>query len=244
MNMKECIFQGLLPHAEGSHHGCHTATDCHTSGHHGQHPRSNVVFNELVGHKIHQLEQIKGQLRCPELSHTQLQVIRAELAVLTANKDNKHSIKHALHAFYHAMGIAHPVLRNPYVVFGPKVAHRINHLKREVCKVKEQLLRKLDSHNQQELFEDAFRLAFHHLGNLVRDLHDCDLTVKRLEHIKAEVEMVQGKIQQCKEHFYHLVGGMGHHIDTSIMGMAEGLKMQWKHVKELVAKREADIARA
>jgi len=234
----------LLSHTDEAHHGCHTAADCHSAGHHGHHPRSDVLFQELVGRQIHQLEQIKGQLRCPELSHTQLQVIRAELALLTANKDHKHSIKHALHAYYHAMGIAHPVLRNPYVVFGPKVAYRINQLKLDMCKVKETLLRKLDSHNQQELFNDAFRLAFHHLGNLIRDLHDGDLTVKRLEHIKAEVEILQGKIHQCKEHFYHLVGGMGKHIDTSIVGMAEGVKMQWKRVKELLAQREAEIARA
>jgi len=243
MTIKDCLFQGLLSHTNDSDGGCHSATQCHASGHGGHH-RSDVLFQELVGHKIHQLEQIKGQLRCPELSHTQLQVIRGELALLMANKEHKHSIKHALHAYYHAMGVAHPVLRNPYVVFGPKVAYRINHLKMEMCKIKEKMLRKLDSCHQQELFNDAFRLAFHHLGNLIRDLHDEDLTVKRLEHIKAEVDMAQHKIHQCKEHFYQLVGGVGQHIDTSIVGMAEGVKMQWKRVRELLAQREADIARA
>jgi len=248
-----CIFENYfsshhhtpspMHHCDEHHHGDHH----HGHGHHHHH-HSRTLFNEFVGHKIHQLEQVKGQLHCPELSHAQLQVIRAELALLTASKDHKHSIKHALHAYYHAMNIHHPALRtaisNPYMLFGPVVAHKISHLKLEMCKVKTMLLRKLDSFHQQSLFNEAFRLAFHHVGNLIRDLHCEELTVKRLEHIKAEVETVQEKLHHCKEHFYHLVGGMGKHIDTSVVGMAEGLKMQWHRVTELLAQREREISRA
>jgi len=232
-------------HHTGHPNLCGQTNHCssHTDGHAHPH-RSCVLFQEMVGKKIHQLEQVKGQLRCPELTHAQLQVIRAEVALLTAGKDHVHSIKHALHAYYHAMGINHAALRNPYVVFGPVVAHKIAHLKLEMCKVKERLIRTVDSFNQQDLFTEAFRLAFHHLGTLIRDLGDHDLTVARLEHIKAEVTKVQSIIHQCKDHFYHMIGGIGSHIDPSILGMAEGLKMQWKRVKELVAKHELNIAHA
>jgi hypothetical protein len=55
---------------------------------------------------------------------------------------------------------------------------------------------------------------------------------------------VQYKIHECKDHFYNHIGGVGKHIDASVVGMAEGLKMQWHKVKEMLHQRELEIARA
>jgi len=237
------VFGGSNCHSGSMHQN-----DCndHVPHHHNhqQHYRAIHLFNEIVGPKVRQVDQVLGQLHCPELSHTQLQVIRAEVALLMANKHHKHSVKHALHQFYHELGIQHAVLHNPYMIFGPIVAQKIKHLKLELCKLKSQVVHKFDSMSQQRLFNEAFHLAFSHLGRLLNDLAASDLTVKRLEHIKHEVETVTHKIHECKDHFYNYIGGFGSHVDSSVVGMAEGLKMQWAKLKEMLHQKEMEIARA
>jgi hypothetical protein len=173
-----------------------------------------------------------------------MQVIRAEVATLCANKHHKHSVKHALHHFYHELGVQHAALHNPYVVFGPIVAQKIKHLKLELCKMKSKMIHKADSMQQIHLFKESFLLAYDCLGNKMRALHSSDLTVKELERIKHQVEEVSHKIHQCKHHFYNQIGGFGKHIDPSIIGMAEGLKMQWHNLKEMLHRKEMEIARA
>jgi hypothetical protein len=250
--MSKCLFDGVFgsAHCHAQHHHHHAEAGAqHHEGHHHHHNHHHHyhaihLFNEIVGPKIRQVEQVLGQLHCPELSHTQIQVIRAEVAILVSNKHHKHSVKHALHHFYHELGVHHAALHNPYVVFGPIVAQKIKHVKLELCKLKSTLVHRADSMSQQRLFNEAFHLAFSHLARLINDLHASDLTVKRLEHIKHEVEAVHHKIHQCKDHFYNHIGGLGRHIDASVVGMAEGLKMQWHRVKEALHQRELEIVRA
>jgi len=202
------------------------------------------LFGEIVGPKWVQLERLIGQLHCPELSHAQLMVIRAEVKELCAGKHHKHSIKHALHHFYRELGVHHAALHNPYVVFGPIVAQKIKHLKLEMHKLQSALLRKHDSMSQQRLFNESFHLAFAHLGRMINDLNSCDLTVKCLERIKHEVGALESRIHECKHHFYGHIGGVGKHIDSSVIGMAEGLKMQWHTLKEKLHQKELEIIRA
>ena len=256
--MKKCLFDGAFDSMHGHeahpHHPHHADKDCHEqdAGHHHHnhhhnhhhHYRAIHMFNDIVGPKWCQVERVMGQLHCPDLSHAQLQVIRAEVAGLGANKHHKHSVKHALHHFYHELGVHHAALHNPYIVFGPIIAQKIKHLKLELCRMKTILIHKSDSMSQQRLFNEAFHMAFAHVGGLINDLHSEDLTVKRLEHIKHEVEAAHHKIQQCKHHFYNHVGGFGKHIDASVLGMAKGLKMQWHTVKETLHQKEMEIARA
>jgi len=252
--MKKCLFDGAFGamhchtehahhnHAEGHGHGHHH----HHGHHHGHHPDHHAfhLFGEIVGPKYVQLERVIGQLNCPELSHTQLMVVHAEIKELCAGKHNKHSIRHALHHFYRELGVHHTSSHNPYIVFGPIVAQKIKHLKLEMHKLQSALMHKHDSMNQQKLFTESFHLAFAHLGRMINDLNSCDLTVKRLEHIKHEVESLSHRIHQCTHHFYGHIGGFGKHIDASIVGMAEGLKMQWRMLKEKLHQKEIEIIRA
>lgn len=255
--MKKCLFEGVFDsvhcHADSHHHGHHA--DSHHHGHHAghhnhhhhnhhHHHRAFNLFMEIVGPKWRQVEQVMGQLHCPELSHTQLQVIRAEVALLCSNKHHKHSVKHALHHFYHEFGAHHVVMHNPYVLFGPIVAQKIKHLKLEMCRLKTKLIHKSDSMSQIHLFKESFLLAYDCLGNKMSALHSADLTVKELEHIKHQVEKVSEMISHGKEAFYNCVGGFGKHIDPKIISMAEGLKMQWHALKEMLHHKEMEIARA
>ena len=114
----------------------------------------------------------------------------------------------------------------------------------EMHKLQSTLLHKHDSMSQQRLFNESFHLAFAHLGRMINDLNSCDLTVKRLEHIKHEVESFEHKIHEFKHHFYGQIGGFGKHIDASVVGMAEGLKMQWHTLKEKLHQKELEIIRA
>ena len=246
--MKKCLFDGAFDVSPcHTHH--HDDAHSHNGGHHHHHDhhhnhRPLNLFMEIVGPKWRQVEQVMGQLHCPELSHTQLQVIRAEVALLCANKHCKHSVKHALHHFYHELGAHHVALHNPYVLFGPVVALKIKQLKLELCKLKTKLIHKTDSMNQIHLFKESFLLAYDVLGNKISAIHASDLTVKELERIKHQVEKVSETIHHCKEAFYSRVGGFGKHIDPNIIGMAEGLKMQWHTLKEMVRQKEMEINRA
>jgi len=254
--MKKCLFEGVFEgmhcHTGGHHHSiesdCHDGAGSHHHHHHhhiqNNHYHAIHMFNDIVVPKWRQVERVMGQLHCPDISHAQLQVVRVEIAELTANKHHKHSVKHALHHFYHEMGIHHAALQNPYLIFGPIVAQKIKHLKLELCTLKSHLIHRCDSMSQQRIFNEAFHIAFDHVGRMINDLNASDLTVKRLEHIKNEVKNVHNKIQQCKTHFYNHIGGFGKHIDSSVVGMAEGLKMQWHRVKEMLHQKEMEIVRA
>lgn len=238
--MKKCLFEGAFDLAH-----CHTQAHHHGDAHnHKGHHRAVSLFMDIVGPKCRQVEQVMGQLHCPELSHTQLQVIRAEVSLLCSNKHHKHSVKHALHHFYHELGEHHVALHNPYVLFGPIVAQKINRLKLELCKVKTKLIHKMDSMHQINLFKESFALAYDVLGSKISAIHSSDLTVKEFERIKHQVEKVSETIQHCKEAFYSRVGGFGKHIDPNVIGMAEGLKMKWKTLKEMVNQKEMEINRA
>lgn len=250
--MKHCLFGGAFDAAHSQHHGnAHCHETGHHHGHHGSHHhnhhhhhRAINLFMEIVGPKWRQVERVMGQLHCPELSHTQLQVIRAEVCLLCANKDHKHSVKHALHHFYHEFGAHHVAMHNPYVQFGPIVARKIMQLKLELCRLKTKTIHKADSMHQIALFKESFLLAYDCLGSKMSALHSADLTVNELEHIKHQVEKVSQVICHSKDAFYSCVGGFGKHIDPSVIAMAEGLKMQWHALKEMLHHKEREIARA